>query len=77
MAKVEFNTFDTGFVDILKSEGTKNLLLSVAQSIADRAGEGFAANVVEGDTRYNAFVTSIDYEAAKEEAENKVLSSAV
>ena len=77
MAKVEFNTFDKGFVDILKSEGTKNLLLSVAQNIANRAGDGFAANVVEGDTRYNAFVTSIDYKAAKAEAEDKVLSSAV
>lgn len=75
--KIEF--IDQGFRDLLLSGGTKDLISGLASQIASRAGEGFSSEVVVGynGSRWIAFVHSDDTEAAKEEAENKVLSGAV
>lgn len=75
--KIEF--IDEGFREILLSGGTKELISSKAAQIASRAGEGFSSEVMVGynGSRWIAFVHSDDKEAAKEEAENKILSGAV
>lgn len=75
VTKIEF--IDAGFISVLKSDGTKDLLSDLAEGIAARAGDGFSAEVLEGSTRFNALVHSDTPEAAKAEAEDKVLSIAV
>lgn len=75
ITKIEF--IDAGFIDVLKSEGTRTLLGELADNIANRAGEGFSAELLEGNTRVNAVVHSDTLKAAKAEAEDKVLSAAL
>lgn len=75
--KIEF--IDQGFRDLLLCDGTKDMIVDKAAQIAIRAGEGFSYDVVQGygGSRWIAFIHSDTKEAAKEEAENKVLSGAV
>ena len=75
--KIEF--IDQGFRDLLLCNGTKDMIVNKAGQIATRAGEGFSYDVVQGynGTRWIAFIHSDTPEAAKEEAENKILSGAI
>lgn len=81
--RIEFNS--AGFREILLSEGTKDLVESTAQEIADRAnansgGEGFEASSIVGGYgggRYIGFVTATTEEAMKAEAENGALTGAI
>lgn len=75
--KIEF--LNQGFIDVLSCAGTYDMIDSQAQDIAKKAGEGFGKDVVKGysNTRWIAFVHAETAEAAKAEAEDKVLSRAV
>lgn len=81
--RIEFNS--AGFREILLSEGTKDLVESTAQEIADRAnansgGEGFEASSIVGGYgggRYIGFVTATTEEAMKAEAESGALTGAI
>lgn len=70
---------DQGFRDVLSSDGVKNEVEKAAHTVAARAGENFSAHVkYYGPAhRYIGFVNPNSFEGVKEEAENKVLSSAV
>ena len=75
---------DAGFVEILQSEGVRELVLSQAERIASRAtanipepSEGYTANVVKKPTRWVAGVATTDEASVRAESENKALSRAV
>ena len=77
-ARIEFNS--EGFKEILTGEGVKNVVTQSVHEIAQRAGDGFACNVIlggYGGGRWIGFVGSTDRESAAAESENKVLSSAL
>lgn len=75
--KIEF--IDQGFIDVLSSDGCKSKIEEVTSSVASRAGANFSPHVkYYGPAhRYIGFVNPNNFEGVKEEAENKVLSSAV
>lgn len=82
ITKIEF--ISKGFEQILKSEGTKDLVAGTAERIATEASanvggdsDGFGADTVMSGTRYIAFASSRDRAADEAEAENKALSRAV
>lgn len=79
MAKMKIEFLNQGFIDVLSSEGTYEEIKAQAEEIARRAGDGFGYDIVKGylNTRWIAFVHSETPEAAKAEAENKVLSGSV
>lgn len=79
MTKGKLEFIDQGFIDVLSSEGVKAEVEKVADAIATRAGPNFSAHVkYYGPAhRYIGFVNPNNLEGAKEESENKVLSSAV
>lgn len=79
MAKGKLEFVDQGFIDVLSSEGVKNEVEKAANNIAARAGTNFSAYVKYHAPahRYLGFVNPNNAEGVKEEAENKVLSSAV
>lgn len=76
-SKIEF--IDQGFIDVLSSDGCKAKVEEVTSSVASRAGANFSPHVkYYGPAhRYIGFVNPNNFEGVKEEAENKVLSSAV
>ena len=81
-ARLVFNS--DGFRELLNSDDVQQLVLSHAQTIADRANEslsgdseGFRAHAVKAGTRWIAFAGTTDEETIEAEAENKVLSQAV
>ena len=73
--RIEFNS--EGFRQLLNSPEVEALVLSEAQSISDRAGEGFVAHSRKAGTRYIAFAGTTDEASIRAESENKVLSRAV
>ena len=81
--RIEFNS--AGFKEILMSEGTKELVESTAQGIADRAnansgGDGFEASTIVGGYgggRWIGFVSTTDEKAKIAEAENGALTGAI
>lgn len=80
--RIEWN--NAGFVEILKSQGVKDLVLSTAETIADRASanisepsEGYKASAVQKSTRWVAGVITTDEASVRAESENKALSRAV
>lgn len=77
--KITIEFIDQGFKDVMLSEGAKEMIEEKATQIATRAGDGFSYDIMKGyyGSRWIAFVHSDTEEAAKEEAENKVLSGAV
>lgn len=85
MEKVRIVFNSPGFREILLSEGTKELVETTAQDIADRAnansgGDGFEASTIVGGYgggRYIGFVTATTEEAMKAEAENGALTGAI
>lgn len=80
-ARIEFNS--AGFRQLLNLPETEALVLSHAQTIADKASaqvsnsEGFRAYSQKAGTRYIAFAGTTDEASRKAESENKVLSRAV
>lgn len=92
-AKVNLTFNSAGFREILLGDGVHDLIEKTADNIADRANsnlqssksEGFQADVWQGAMmsrygyggRWIGSVSSMDREAAAEEAEDKVLSRAV
>lgn len=85
MEKVRIVFNSPGFREILLSEGTKELVETTAQDMADRAnanssGDGFEASTIVGGYgggRYIGFVTATTEEAMKAEAENGALTGAI
>lgn len=75
--KIEIEFINEGFLGILKGEGVKQILEEKASAVANAAGEGFSYDILLGNTRYNALIHSDTEKAAKEEAENKILSIAL
>lgn len=73
--RLEFNS--QGFRQLLNSSEVEALVLSEAEDIATRAGEGFVAHSRKAGTRYIAFAGTSDDASIRAEAENKVLSRAV
>lgn len=73
--RIEF--ISEGFRQILNLPETEQLVLSEAQAIAERAGEGFEAHSRKAGTRFIAFAGTTDEQSCIAEAENKVLSRAV
>jgi len=79
MTKGKLEFVDQGFIDVLSSDGVKAEVEKVADNIAARAGPNFSAYVKYHAPahRYLGFVNPNNLEGVKEEAENKVLSSAI
>lgn len=77
--KIKLEFIDAGFKQILKSEGTREIVESQANAIQQRAGDLYESQVVYGygGSRWVGFVHNIDNKGAKDEAENKTLSKAV
>lgn len=86
MEKVRIEFISEGFREILTSQGTKQLIDTTAQEIADRANansglaDGFQPDTIEGrygGGRYIGFVSTATKEAKKAEAENGALTGAI
>lgn len=81
----EINFISAGFKQILESDGVRDLVQDVANGICERAnanygGDGFAVNVRHlgyGGGRYGAFISSVDENAARAEANDHVLTRAI
>ena len=82
--RMEFNS--AGFKEVLESDGVRAAVDEIGQEIASRANanisgesDGFEVTTVKGydSDRWITIVTASDFEASKEEAENKVLTRAV
>lgn len=82
--RIEFNS--AGFKEILMSEGTKELVETTAQDIADRANansgldDGFQVSTIQGGYgggRWVGFVSTADEKAKIAEAENGALTGAI
>ena len=80
--RIEWN--DAGFVEILQSEGVRELVLSQAERIATAAtanipepSEGYTANAVKKPTRWVAGAATTDEASVRAESEYKALSRAV
>ncbi len=77
MGKPRIELNHDGFRQLLNSSGVESLVLSEAQTIANRAGDGFEAHSQKAGTRYIAIVGTTDDASVRAESENKVLSRAV
>lgn len=82
VVRIEF--ISKGFQQILKSDGTRDLVTDTAERIASEAtsnigeeSEGYGTDTVLSGTRYIAFASSKDKTAAIAESENKALSRAL
>lgn len=81
----EINFISAGFKQILESDGVRDLVQDVANGICERAnanygGDGFAVNVRHlgyGGGRYGAFISSVDENASRAEANDHVLTRAI
>lgn len=80
--RIEWN--NAGFVEILKSDGVRDLVLSTAEQIASRAtaniseaSEGYEASAKQMSSRWVAGVITTDDASIRAESENKALSRAV
>lgn len=83
--RMEFNS--AGFKEVLESDGVRAAVDEIGQEIASRANanisgesDGFEVRTQiggYGGGRWVSFVTASDFEASKEEAEDKVLTRAV
>ncbi len=88
MSQMEIEFISDGFKEILNSDGTKQLVDSLAQEIQMRANSNVAGEHTDGykvttmhsnkgDGRWVSFVQAADYIAAEKEAEYKALTKAV
>jgi hypothetical protein len=79
--KVRIDFHSEGFQAVLNSDGVRSRITSMAEAVADQAGEGFEATVIDGSyggsPRPIGIVHTTTYEAKKAEAEDKVLTSAL
>lgn len=74
--KIEFH--DEGFIELLKSQEIEGELLDQAQAVADRAGDGFEAELgTGGKTRSRAFARAATPEAIAENARDATLLRAL
>ena len=87
--RIEF--INSGFIGILKSEGTQQVIQETTDRIYQNAvanyeavspagvdaAAGFKADVKMKPTRYVGFVTTTDQYAASAESEDKVLTRAI
>lgn len=77
MSSVTIELNDEGIQALLKSEEMKNLVDSLATSIANRAGEGYAHDIKMMDTRVIASAYTETTEAIRDNAENNTLLRAI
>lgn len=78
MSEIQF--FSQGFYEILHSDGLRDFCQSVAEDIADRAGEGFGVKEFEGGFGGGRPIWDIRTEsdkAAQAESDEKTLTKAV
>lgn len=74
--RIEFH--DEGFIELLKSTEIEGALLSQAEVVADRAGEGYEAELgTGGKTRSRAFARAATGEAIADNARNATLLRAL
>lgn len=73
MSKVKFVLNPKGVSELLKSEEMMNLCKSVAEQIAQRAGDGYEVSTYTGKTRVNASVRAVTREAMQDNYENNTL----
>ncbi len=62
---------------LLRSKETKDMLMSKAEDIASRCGEGYEANAKLMPSREIAFVEAVTYKAKKDNLENNTILKAV
>lgn len=78
--KVRIELNSEGFREILNSQAVADLCKEVGESIASKAGEGFAyfpTHLNYGGGRVGGFVRGTDDESMAAEATDKVLTKAV
>ena len=78
MAKPKIKWHDVDFMAVMKSADVERLLMEQAQEIADRAGEGFEAELgTGGQTRSRAFARAVTGKAVAENARHATLLRAL
>ena len=78
MTKPKIKWHDVDFTAVMKSADVERLLLDQAQEIADRAGDGFEAELgTGGQTRSRAFSRAATPEAIAENARHATLLRAL
>ena len=77
MAQVRVKMLSAGAVALMNSAEMQDILLGLAEPIADRAGPGFVADVQPGSGRAHAMVKSTDYRSMRAQAENNALLKAI
>lgn len=77
MSKVKIKLNDAGFVELLKSQEIADAVKEVAEQVAARAGDGYATDVYQAETRVIASVYTETKEAMKDNLENNTLLKAV
>jgi len=77
MARVRVKMLSAGSVALMNSVEMQEILMGLAEPIADRAGAGFVADVQPGRGRAHAMVKSTGYQSARAQAENNALLKAI
>lgn len=78
MTKPKIKWHDADFTAVMKSADVERLLMEQAQEIADRAGEGFEAELgTGGQTRSRAFARAVTGKAVAENARHATLLRAL
>lgn len=77
MSKVRIEFHSEGFAALLRHPGIEADIRQRAEAIAEAAGEGVDAVVVQGRDRVRAVVQTNTPEAKRAEAEDKTLTSAI
>ena len=78
MAKVRVKMNNSGIQALLKSAGVNDLLMSYAEPMSARAGDGYTATLgTQGKTRSRAWVGTDTFEARRDNARNATLARAL
>lgn len=78
MTKPKIKWHDADFTSVMKSADVERLLMEQAQTVADRAGDGFEAELgTGGKTRSRAFARAVTGKAVAENARDATLLRAL
>ena len=77
MGNIDFQMNYKGIGELLKTEELQQYMQSIGESVAARAGEGYAADTKVGRKRAHTFVRSTTPEAYYDNLENNTLLKAL
>lgn len=77
MSKMKFKLNSSGVGSLLKSVEMQNVLSTHATNIRNRCGDGYEQDVFIGQSRANAMVNAVTFQAKKDNMKNNTLLKAV